>query len=84
MNQDPNAALALVSARPSTSKDQATPFYNNLQTLRSNTENGPDEDLKRAKDLINLHSSVKLAHRDGVDYELLEARKQVQKILNGL
>lgn len=43
-----------------------------------------DVDLVRAKDLLTLHSTVKLKHSNGVDSELLLARKQVQRIVDSL
>jgi hypothetical protein len=72
--QDPKAALALVSARPG-----ATEGING-----STERNDEDPDLKRAQDLLALHSTVKLAHQDGVDKELSEARKAVKQVLRSL
>ncbi|KAF2164167.1 hypothetical protein M409DRAFT_68066 [Zasmidium cellare ATCC 36951] len=71
---DPNAALALVSARPesSVSGDSLRP---------SASKDDGDVDLKRAKDLLDLHASVKLAHQDGTDAELNTARDAVARIL---
>lgn len=43
-----------------------------------------DLDLKRAKDLLELHADVKLAHADGTDPELIEARQAVEKVLRDL
>lgn len=43
-----------------------------------------DPDLKRAQDLLELHSDVKLAHADGTDRELIEAREAVQRVLRDL
>ncbi len=68
VQQDPAAALALVSARPGgTSSPAAT--------------DETDPDLKRAKDLIELHTTVKMAHQDGTDKALNEAREAVQKVI---
>ncbi|KAK5172256.1 uncharacterized protein LTR77_003894 [Saxophila tyrrhenica] len=73
---DPNAALVLVSARPEgTIKDEQK---------RSEGGAQDDPDLKRAKDLLHLHSTVKLAHQDGTDRELNEAREAVEKVLRAL
>ncbi|KAK3054411.1 hypothetical protein LTR09_004679 [Extremus antarcticus] len=73
---DSNAALALVSARPEgTSKPQQNASDANEQD---------DPDLKRAKDLLDLHANVKLAHQDGIDKELNEAREAVEKVLRTL
>lgn len=43
-----------------------------------------DPDLKRAKDLVHLHAEVKVAHQDGTDRELNEAREAVAKVLSEL
>ncbi|KAJ9619796.1 hypothetical protein H2203_008066 [Taxawa tesnikishii (nom. ined.)] len=76
--QDPNAALALVSARPATSTSQATSTA--LNTFVPQDEES-DVDLKRAKDLIELHSGVRSAYSGGVDRELLQAREDVRRVL---
>ncbi|EON64321.1 hypothetical protein W97_03552 [Coniosporium apollinis CBS 100218] len=73
---DPTAALALVSARPSTT----------TSTQASQTPEQPDAlaeddpDLARAKDLVELHYKVKVAHTGGaVDRGLMEAREAVRR-----
>lgn len=77
VHQDPNAALALVSARPDSSADG--------DSLRpSASKDDGDVDLKRAKDLLDLHGSVKLGHQDGTDHELNTARDAVAKVLRDL
>jgi len=40
-----------------------------------------DPDLHRAKDLLELHATVKVAHQGGTDKELNDARKAVEKVL---
>lgn len=75
--QDPNAALALVSARPETSVNG-----DSLRPSASKDDN--DTDLKRAKDLLDLHRTVKLAHQDGTDKELNAARDAVARVLRTL
>lgn len=70
--KDPKAALALVSAR---SDGQHAP---------SSAQDEQDPELKRAKDLLELHADVKLAHADGTDRELNEARQAVADVLAGL
>ncbi|CAK4031327.1 Hypothetical predicted protein [Lecanosticta acicola] len=74
---EPIAALALVSARPD------KPSETNGTTQNSGNDED-DPDLKRAKDLLDLHGSVKLAHQDGTDKELNEARDAVAKVLRTL
>jgi len=70
---DQKAALALVTIRP-----ENTPASSINATLNN------DPDLKRAQDLLELHSDVKLAHADGTDRELLSAREAVQRVLRDL
>ena len=76
VEQEPNAALALVSAKPEGTSDRG-------QTS-ADTDGEDDEDLKRAKDLLQLHATVKLAHQDGTDKDLNEARDAVEKVLRML
>ena len=71
--QDPNAALALVSARPGGTHAQSA--------TNGATSEDEDPDLKRAKDLLELHATVKMAHQDGIDKELNEDREAVAKVL---
>lgn len=71
--KDQKSALSLVSLRP----DSATAKPND-----DNSEE--DKDLKRARDLLDLHSTVKLAHADGRDRELMRAREEVGRVLEGL
>jgi len=50
---------------------------------RSETETS-DPDLKRARDLLELHATVKVAHQGGVDKELNDAREAVAGVLRSL
>lgn len=75
---DPDAALALVSARP------AKPDTKQGTNGTSPAPEEGDQDLNRAKDLLSLHGTVKLAHQDGTDKELNEAREAVAKVLSAL
>lgn len=43
-----------------------------------------DVDLKRAKDLLELHAAVKVAHQDGTDHELERAREDVERVARAL
>lgn len=73
--QDPSAALALVSARP-----QTTTAATEEKSKAKNAEEDPD--LTRAKDLVDLHYSVKVQHANAtVDESLLEARRNVESVL---
>jgi hypothetical protein len=67
-SKDQKAALALVNTRP-----------DGIRPTSSSTDSD-DPDLKRAKDLLELHADVKLAHADGTDPELIEARRAVEKV----
>ncbi|KAK0258986.1 hypothetical protein LTS09_006274 [Friedmanniomyces endolithicus] len=73
---DPKAALALVTARESQDRTaEAEPIAR---------YEDDDPDLQRAKSLVHLHASVKVAHQDGTDRELNEAREAVAKVLREL
>ncbi len=74
--QDPKAALALITARDSHDRTaEAEPMARH--------END-DPDLQRARNLVQLHASVKVAHQDGTDRELNQAREAVAKVLREL
>ncbi|KAF2187759.1 hypothetical protein K469DRAFT_569291 [Zopfia rhizophila CBS 207.26] len=69
---DPTAALALVSARPPKSSAEQS----------QEKEKEDDADLKRVKDLVELHYSVKEAHkRGGLGKRLAEAREAVWRVV---
>jgi hypothetical protein len=77
--QDPAAALALVSARPNPSSSTTTDT--NEQKVE---EQGSDQDLQRAKDLVELHYAVKEAHKRGeLGRGLVEARRAVDGVVGG-
>ncbi|KAK4985132.1 hypothetical protein LTR66_008262 [Elasticomyces elasticus] len=78
---DPAAALALVSAR---SRPTTTTTTADAEQRAETGQEATDADLRRAKELLELHSSVKLAHRGGVDRELEEARERVRRALGGV
>ena len=68
--QDPAAALALVSARGAAGD----------KTAKSDAEE-QDPDLKRAKDLIELHYSIKVASENGqLERILRDARAVVREV----
>ncbi|KAF2482498.1 hypothetical protein BDY17DRAFT_324776 [Neohortaea acidophila] len=73
---DPHAALELVSTRPD--------GYHAGTNLTNGDPQPDDSDLQRAKDLVGLHASVKMAHRDGTDTELEAARRDVERVLEAL
>ncbi|KAF2772157.1 hypothetical protein EJ03DRAFT_214211 [Teratosphaeria nubilosa] len=73
---DPKAALALVRARPSGNSTAEA------ETMALHEDH--DTDLKRAKDLVELHASVKVAHENGTDKGLDDARSAVEKVLREL
>jgi len=47
-------------------------------------EDNSDPDLHRAKDLLELHATVKVAHQGGTDRELNDARQAVESVLRNL
>ncbi|KAK0947610.1 hypothetical protein LTR29_000867 [Friedmanniomyces endolithicus] len=73
---DPKAALALVTARVS--------HDGTAETKPMVRHEDDDPDLQRARNLVQLHASVKVAHQDGTDWELNEAREAVAKVLREL
>jgi hypothetical protein len=76
--QDPNAALALVSARPNPSSSATTSAGDPTASTQEDNAEARDEDLRRAKDLVELHYAVKEAHKRGeLGTGLMEARKVV-------
>ncbi|KAK1823267.1 hypothetical protein LTR12_002340 [Friedmanniomyces endolithicus] len=73
---DPKAALALITARVG---------HDGTAGAESMTRHEDDDpDLQRARSLVHLHASVKVAHQDGTDRELNEAREAVSKVLREL
>jgi hypothetical protein len=81
LKQDQKAALALVTTRP---ENTSTSASTSTSTSTTDATLNNDPDLKRAQDLLELHTDVKLAHADGTDRELIEAREAVQKVLRDL
>ncbi|RMY73104.1 hypothetical protein D0863_04084 [Hortaea werneckii] len=68
---EPKAAMTLVTTRPS-----------NIDTAEADTNpQDNDQDLKRAKDLLELHTLVKVAHEDGSMSDLNDARDAIAKVL---
>jgi hypothetical protein len=71
---DPAAALALVSARPTTTASTPAP-----DAAKAKDEN-EDADIQRAKELVELHYAVTAAHRRGeLGAGLAEARASVER-----
>lgn len=75
--QDHEAALALVNARPSNTDVQQP----NAAASETQEE---DADLKRAKDLIDLHYAVKVKRKQGDDLGLEEVRESVERAMQRL
>jgi hypothetical protein len=70
--QDPNAALALVSARPQRAESPPAAI------------DDQDPDLTRAKDLLKLHYDVKEKHKRGeLSRGLEQARRDVERVRAG-
>jgi hypothetical protein len=83
--QEPAAAQALVSARPSPPQSSVEAVKAKTASLQKQSTVEGDADLQRAKDLIDLHYKVKVAHADGtVDEGLESARRDVGEVLRGL
>jgi len=87
IKQEPNAAIALVSARPTTNNDN-----NTLHRHDYSTHHHHDSDLARADTLLQLHQTVKLAYSSrstGGNLsrelgDLLEMRSHVRRVLHQL
>ncbi len=65
--------MALVSARPRGDNDG--------KALEADSASGDDPDLKRAKDLLELHAAFRTSHSDGNNPELDEAREAVARVM---
>lgn len=74
--QDPAAAIALVSARPS---------QDHTLNAKQLDDEERDADLKRAKDLVKLHYEVKEVHKRGqLSKGLEDARSAVARAVDGV
>ena len=51
---------------------------------RKDAESSADVDMRRAKDLVDLHYGLKMKHVEGDDMGLEQARKNVQEIFRKL
>ncbi|EYE99220.1 uncharacterized protein EURHEDRAFT_408489 [Aspergillus ruber CBS 135680] len=75
-------ALTLVTVNerlPPRAPSQETQFQSQSQAQSHRDSN---EDLRRAKELVNLHHELKTRHANGtVDEELARARENVKKVL---
>lgn len=79
-----DAAITLVSIYKQTSNTDSTSNNNDNPSQESN-DPAADEDTTRATELITLHQNVKLKHlHSGPDFELLQARQDVAKVLAAL
>ncbi|KAJ5154256.1 uncharacterized protein N7500_009695 [Penicillium coprophilum] len=77
-----NEALALVNVQKNiTGSDSAEPD----SALAEKSPAGDKVDLRRAKELVELHYEVKARHANGaVDDELSQARQDVKRVLTEL
>ncbi|CAG7961084.1 unnamed protein product [Penicillium salamii] len=77
-----NEALALVNVHKNVSGRDST----ELGSASADKSPAQDrDDLRRAKELVELHYEVKARHSNGtVDEELSLARQEVQRVLNEL
>ncbi|KAG8526934.1 uncharacterized protein KY384_008363 [Bacidia gigantensis] len=70
---DYSAALALVSAHKDKSGQQ-----------KAEAELEQDKDIRRVRDLLELHYGVKVKHQQGDDEGLRQARVEVEVVLREL
>lgn len=76
---DHSAALALVSVhRP----ERSTITADSDRNLSVKTTEDPD--MQRATDLVDLHYNVKMKHVQGDDAGLMQARREVDMVLQKL
>lgn len=81
MAQGHNEALALVNVHKNITGSDSTESGSALAD-KSPTDKA---DLRRAKELVELHYEVKARHANGtVDEELSQARQDVQRVLREL
>ncbi|CAG8232122.1 unnamed protein product [Penicillium nalgiovense] len=81
MTQGHNEALALVNVHKSISLDSTE----SGGALADNSPADDKADLRRAKELVELHYEVKARHANGtVDEELSQARREVRRVLTEL
>lgn len=79
--QGHNEALALVNVHKNASEREST--EDNASVDKSPAQDR--DDLRRAKELVELHYEVKARHANGtVDEELSLARRDVQRVLSEL
>ncbi|KAF3051554.1 hypothetical protein E8E11_009689 [Didymella keratinophila] len=79
---DPAAAIALVSARPSSSSTGASSIAPSIATKPDKPTEDDDEDLRRAKELVALHYDVRERYKRGeLTRGLAEARSAVERAL---
>ncbi|KAJ4409075.1 hypothetical protein N0V91_002891 [Didymella pomorum] len=79
---DPAAALALVSARPSSLSTGASSFAPSTAAEPDKSAEEDDKDLHRAKELVALHYDVRERYKRGeLTRGLAEARGAVERAL---
>jgi hypothetical protein len=84
LKQEPAAAQALVSARPSPPSSSVDAVKQKTAAIQKESKD-EDPDLQRAKDLVDLHYAVKASHgRGSVDKSLEDAKRDVERVLRGV
>ena len=86
VNQGHNEALALVNVNKtiagSNSPDKGDVSTENATTDTDKAQHVKMENLRRAKELVQLHYEVKSRHANGqIDDELRQAREGVERVL---
>lgn len=86
--QDHSAALNLVNARTPSSESQSRAQAPNSPVAKpklvSQESAAEDPDMQRATDLVELHYGVKVKHAQGLDHRLVQARRDVRRVLDDL
>ncbi|KAH8426729.1 uncharacterized protein LDX57_004462 [Aspergillus melleus] len=83
---DHHDALALVTVNDRLSASRIPSEHPSSGISKDeNLGDSADEDLRRAKELVELHYEIKARHADGrVDGELAQAREGVDRVLRDL
>lgn len=84
--QDHHDALALVTVNDRIATSSlSSELPPSGQPQDEDSKQSADDDLRRAKDLVELHYELKARHVDGqVDRELAQAREGVDRVLREL
>ncbi|RHZ65321.1 uncharacterized protein CDV56_106171 [Aspergillus thermomutatus] len=82
---DYNDALALVTVNERLNEARVPPDDRSKAAVSKRQQEQQNDDLRRAKELVDLHYEMKAKHAHGmVDEELTRAREEVNRVLKEL